>query len=67
MNGGYFSYDPYYSLTADPQFVKSAIVFIQLYLNVRKYNNGRQSSSTFNRFYPIEATVANGRFVLDSQ
>ena len=67
LGGGNFSYDPSYTLLKDQQFVKSAIVFVKFMLSVRRYNNSSLRRYTFNRTYPMNAVVQDGKYVLDSQ
>ena len=51
----------------DLNFVKSAIVFVQFMLSVRRYNNSSLKRYTFNRCYPIRAVLQDGKFVIDSK
>lgn len=66
LGGGNFSYDPSYTLLKDQQFVKRAIVFVKFMLSVRRYNNSSLTRYTFNRTYPMNAVVQDGKYVLDS-
>lgn len=67
LSGGNFSYDPSYTLLKDYQFIKRAIVFVKFMLSVRRYNNSSLTRYTFNRTYPMNAVVQDGKYVLDSQ
>ena len=51
----------------DLNFVKSAIVFVQFFLSVRRYNNSSLTRYHYNRCYPISAIVQDGKFVVDTQ
>ena len=51
----------------DLKFVKSAIVFVQFFLSVRRYNNSSLTRYHYNRCYPISAIVQDGKFVVDTQ
>ena len=51
----------------DLNFVKSAIVFVQFFLSVRRYNNSSLKRFQYNRCYPISAVLQDGKFVIDSK
>ena len=51
----------------DLNFVKSAIVFVQFFLSVRRYDNSSLKRFYYNRCYPISAVLQDGKFVIDSK
>ena len=51
----------------DLNFVKSAIVFVQFFLSVKRYDNSSLTRYHYNRCYPISAVVQDGKFVIDSK
>ena len=51
----------------DLNFVKSAIVFVHLFLSVRRYNNSSLKRFQYTRCYPISAVLQDGKFVIDSK
>ena len=67
LNGGQFLYDPGNAYLKDLNFVKSAIVFVQFFLSVRRYDNSSLKRFHYNRCYPISAVLQDGKFVIDSK
>lgn len=67
LNGGQFLYDPGNAYLKDLNFVKRAIVFVQFFLSVRRYDNSSLKRFHYNRCYPISAVLQDGKFVIDSK